>query len=128
MSLINGIATDDPNAVLSPTDVFGSPVWQNVSVSGPAGTFPLNSKYYATQSTADLVKTMVGGTAVVPRDPFAIAKDDVNSASAPMLMVQMADGSLINAGLVADFFSHGYSLSMVKTMIDNEVANVAKGN
>jgi len=127
MSLINGIATDDPNAVLSPTDVFGSPVWQNVSVSGPAGTYPLNSKYYATASTADLVKTMVGGSAVVPRDPFA-TPGDINSASAPMLMVQMADGSLINAGLVADFFSHGYSLSMVRTMIDNEVANVAKGN
>ena len=39
-------------------------------------------------------------------------------------MVQLPDGAMINAGLVAGFFTHGYQASMVQQMIQNEVTNV----
>jgi hypothetical protein len=39
-------------------------------------------------------------------------------------MVKMPNGSMINPGLVATFYTHGYSQSMVDQMIANEVKNV----
>jgi len=129
MSLINGIDNDDPKAVLDPIAVFGADPWlPSPVVTGPNQdnkivSFPQNRIYYATPEAASLVKTMVGGASIVSFNPYAnnarYTSNDVYQ------MIVMADGSKINAGLVAAFFTHGYSLA---TMIANEISNVAKGN
>jgi len=121
---IPGISTTDPNAVLTAQNVFGDSPWiLSAGGTGPTGNFSLNPEYFATEQTADTVAQMVGGTVVAvnqmgstPADPFSQNVDNE--------MIQLADGSMINAGLVAGFFTHGYSLSMVQTMIQNEVKNV----
>ena len=46
----------------------------------------------------------------------------------PNQMVQLPNGTLINPGLVAEFYTHGYSQSMINQMIANEVSNVSEGN
>ncbi len=123
-SLIPGVQSTDPNAVLNAQQVFGSSPWMsNPTVTGPAGSYSLNPEYFASQQTAQMVAQMVGGT-VVPVNNMANTPGNVNSQNMPNEMVELSDGGMINAGLVAGFFSHGYSLSMVQSMIQNEVTNV----
>ena len=121
---IAGLAATDPNAVMSAQDAFGATPWmQNAGGNGPAGAFNLNPMYFASQQTAQTVATMLGGT-VVPVDTFAQTAGNHFTQNQPNEMVKLPDGSLINAGLVAGFFTHGYQLSMIKTMIQNEITNV----
>jgi hypothetical protein len=105
--------------------VFGSSPWESdPTVSGPAGNFNLNPEYFATQQTAQMVAQMVGGTVVAVNNMSSTTPGDVFKQSTDNEMVKLSDGSMINAGLVAGFFTHGYSLSMVQSMIQNEVTNV----
>jgi len=109
------------NSVPTAESVFGSDPW----VAKPTGTGPdgakfgVNPYYFATPETAAEVAAMVGGT-VVEKDAYLdpggrFVQDQPNE------MVQMADGGLINPGIVASFFTHGYSQSVVDQMIQNEV-------
>ena len=41
----------------------------------------------------------------------------------PNYMVQLADGRMINPGLVASFYTHGYPQSYVDMMVACEVKN-----
>jgi len=81
---------------------------------GPLGPYDFNPIYFATKDTANTVAQLVGGTVVEQNDmvtggPF--------SQSAPNEMIQFADGRQVNAGLVANFFNHGYSQSYIDTLL-----------
>ena len=107
----------------TPESVFGADPWEADPVGeGPNGTqFGYNPIYFATPQAAAQVAQMLGGT-VVAEDEFAPATaNDPYQQEQPNLMVQLPDGALINAGVIASFYTHGYSQSMVNSMIANEV-------
>ncbi|HLI83837.1 MAG TPA: hypothetical protein VKV17_07950 [Bryobacteraceae bacterium] len=109
------------NSAPTPESVFGSSPW----LANPIGTNPDGSQYsynpwyFATPQAAAQVAQMLGGTVVSqnaitnPGSPFAQQQ--------PNLMVQMPNGKLINAGLVASFYAHGYPQSYIDTLISNEI-------
>lgn len=97
----------------------------NPTGTGPTGTYSYNPHYFASQQTASAVAGMVGGT-VVSMESYSSGGRFVQSQ--PNLMVQLPNGALINPGLVAEFYTHGYSQSMITQMIANEVANVSEGD
>jgi hypothetical protein len=107
---------------LAPTaqSLFGANPWSsNPGGSGPNGNYGYNKYYFATPATAAKVAQMLGGTvvatnAITPYGPFK--QNEANQ------MVQMPDGRLINAGLVAGFYDHGYTQQTVDKMIAAEVS------
>ena len=117
------IASDSQGPVTA-EQVFGANPWlTNPTGVGPNGfTFSYNPLYFATVSTAQQVAQMVGGKVVedyeftkdTPGDPFA--------QSQPNEMVELPDGALINPGLIASFYTHGYPISYVNQEIASEVA------
>ncbi len=112
-----------PQQSAAPTaeSVFGPNPWlTNPTGVGPEGAYAFNPIYFATPDTAAKVAQMLGGTVVtgnqlVSGGPFAQQQ--------PNQMVQMADGRVVNAGLVAAFYTHGYPQSYVDQLIANEVSN-----
>ncbi|HUA63501.1 MAG TPA: hypothetical protein VML19_32395 [Verrucomicrobiae bacterium] len=107
--------------------VFGANPWiTNPTGSGPTGTYSYNPYYFATPQTAAAVASMVGGK-VVSMNAFSTAGSPFQQ-NQPNQMVQLPNGALINPGLVAEFYTHGYSQSMINQMIANEVSNVSEGN
>jgi hypothetical protein len=98
----------------------------NPTGSGPSGIYNYNPYYFATAQTAATVANMVGGK-VVSMNAFS-TPGSMYKQNQPNEMVQLPNGALINPGLVAQFYTHGYSQSMVNQMIANEVANVSEGN
>jgi hypothetical protein len=94
---------------------FGNqPYLDKPTGKGPIGPYDFNPIYFATKDTANTVAKLVGGTVVEQNDmvtggPF--------SQSAPNEMIQFADGRQVNAGLVANFFNHGYSQSYIDTLL-----------
>jgi hypothetical protein len=120
-SILTGVDSDDPTDVPTTESVFGDTPWEtDATGTGPTGTFSWNPQYFATVATAEKVAAMVGGTVVgvntmaeTPANPVTQNEDNE--------MVQLSDGGLINAGQVATFFTHGYQLSMVKQMVQDEV-------
>jgi hypothetical protein len=107
---------------MAPTaqSLFGANPWStNAGGSGPNGSYRYNSYYFASPATAEKVAQMLGGTvvqvnAITPNGPF--------QQNQPNLMVQMPDGRLINAGLVAGFYDHGYTQQTVDKMVAAEVS------
>jgi hypothetical protein len=115
----------DPNSEPTAQSVFGDTPWEtDAGGTGPSGPFNLNPMYFATQQTAQAVATMLGGT-VVPVNTFALTPANPFSQNEPNEMVELSNGTMINPGLVAGFYTHGYQLSMIQQMIQNEVTNVA---
>jgi hypothetical protein len=106
---------------MAPTaqSLFGDNPWiSNAGGSGPGGSYSYNPYYFATAATADKVAQMLGGTvvamnALTPYGPFV--------QSAQNYMVQMPNGRLINAGLVASFYDRGLNQQMVDKMVAAEV-------
>jgi hypothetical protein len=107
---------------LAPTaqSLFGDSPWQtDAGGTGPGVSYGFNPYFFATPATAAKVAQMLGGK-VVAMDtvtPFGPFKQNQ-----PNLMVQMPDGKLINAGLVAGFYDHGFTQQMVDKMIHAEVS------
>jgi hypothetical protein len=107
---------------LAPTaqSLFGANPWStNPGGAGPAGSYSYNPYYFATPATAAKVAQMLGGKvvamdAITPLGPF--------QQSEPNQMIQMPDGRLINAGLVAGFYDHGFTQQTVDKMIAAEVS------
>ncbi|MBV8731957.1 MAG: hypothetical protein JO336_19285 [Acidobacteriia bacterium] len=100
---------------------MSNPVGKN-----PDGSeFSYNSIYFATPQTAAQVAQMVGGT-VVASNQFT-APNGPYVQQQPNLMVQMPNGTLINAGLVASFYTHGFPQSMINSMIGNEIGDPSFG-
>lgn len=110
-------ATDPP----TPESVFGASPWE----SDPTGTAPdgstinYNPWYFATPQAAAQVAQMLGGT-VVSSNEFC-GTGGPFTQNQPNLMVQMPNGNMINAGLVASFYAHGYPQSYINTLISNEI-------
>lgn len=115
-------ATEAP-APPTAQSVFGPNVWMTdpIGLNPDGTTFEYNPIYFATESTAQTVAQMIGGT--------VIAKDMITTAGGPFVqeqpnyMVQMPNGALINPGLVASFYTFGFPQSQINTMIAQEVAN-----
>jgi hypothetical protein len=114
-----------PAPVLPPTaeSVFGPNPWvSNPTGTGPNGiSFGYNPFYFASHETAVKVAQMVGGT-VVQSNQFTPSGGGFNQQQ-PNEMVRLADGRLINPGLVASFYTHGYPQSYIDQMIAAEVRN-----
>jgi hypothetical protein len=117
----SSVATAAPPTAQS---VFGPNVW----VTDPTGrnpdgsSFGYNPIYFATESTAQTVAQMVGGT-VITDNVFTKPGDAVFVQQQPNYMVQMPNGAIINPGLVASFYTFGFPQSQIDTMIAQEVAN-----
>jgi hypothetical protein len=89
---------------------------------GPNGAaYGYNHFYFASPETAAKVAQMVGGT-VVPSNQFT-GNGGAFAQQQPNLMVQLSNGKLINPGLLASFYTHGYPQSYVDQMVANEVQN-----
>jgi hypothetical protein len=93
-------------------------------MSNPGGQAPngvaysYNPYYFATPSTAAKVAQMLGGkvvetNAITPFGPF--------QQNQPNEMVQLPNGRLINAGLVAEFYAHGYPQAFIDRLVAAEV-------
>jgi hypothetical protein len=102
--------------------VFGPNPW----IANPGGhglngvTYNYNPIYFATPATAAKVAQMVGGTvvetnAITPFGPF--------QQNQPNEMVKLPNGQLINAGIIASFYDHGYSQQYINMLVSNEVNN-----
>ena len=113
--------SDSPAQDAAPTaeSVFGSDPW----IANPTGTSPdgssygYNPLYFATAATAAEVAQMVGGK-VVASDELASAGGFLQQQ--PNQMVELANGTLINAGQVAALYTHGYPQSYIDMLIQNE--------
>lgn len=116
------VASDPATTVPTAESVFGDNPWMaNPTGSGLGQSWGYNPQYFATAQTAQTVANMVGGKVVqaiemAPNGP--LGQDQANE------MVKLPNGGMINAGLVAGFYTHGYSQSMIDQMIANEVKNV----
>jgi hypothetical protein len=107
---------------MAPTaqSLFGANPWSTgAGGTGPNGSYSYNPVYFATPATAAKVAQMLGGKVVEVDDitPFGPFKQNQ-----PNQMVQMPDGRLINAGLVAGFYDRGYTQQMVDKMVAAEVS------
>jgi hypothetical protein len=86
-----------------------------------------NPIYFATPQTAQTVAQMVGGT-VVSANQITTAPGSPFQQNQPNLMVQMPNGGLINPGLVADIYTHGWNQAFENQQVANEVAGAAPVN
>jgi hypothetical protein len=109
--------------VMAPTaeSLFGPNPWiTTAGGTGPAGSYSYNKYYFATPATAAKVAQMLGGKVVATNDitPYGpFVQSDANQ------MVQMPDGRLINAGIIASYYDRGWSQQSVDAMIKGEIGN-----
>jgi len=68
-----------------------------------------------------MVAQMSGGT-VVSMNMFTSAPGSPFQQSQPNLMVQLPNGELINPGLVADVYTHGWSQAFEDQQVANEIS------
>ena len=81
-------------------------------------TYSYNPYYFATPATAQKVAQMTGGKVletnnIVQFGPF--------QQSHPNQMVELPSGRVINAGLFASFYDHGYSQPYIDRLISSEI-------
>jgi len=125
MLFSGGYATPTNNTPPPPPtaeSVFGPNPWlSNPTASGPNGPISYNPFCFATPETAAKVAQMLGGKVVQTCEltpnggPFA--------QNQPNQMVQLPDGRLVNPGMIASFYTHGYPQSYIDQMIAAEVKN-----
>jgi hypothetical protein len=107
------------NSAPTAESVFGANPWvTNPTGVGPWGTYSFNPLFFATPQTAAKVAEMLGGS-VVPSNELVAG--GTFTQQQPNQMVRLPDGRLINAGLVASFYTHGYPQSYIDQMIANAV-------
>lgn len=116
-------AAAKPAAQSTPTaaSVFGPNPWlSNPQGQAPDGTrWSFNPQYFASAETAQTVANMLGGkviqqNAILPGGPMA--------QSQPNQMVELANGKIVNPGLIAGFYTHGYPQSYIDRLIAMEVS------
>ena len=112
-----------PNPAPTAESVFGPNPWMsNPTGTGPNGAaYGYNPFYFASPETAAKVAQMAGGT-VVESNQFT-GNGGAFTQQQPNLMVQLPNGHLINPGLVASFYTHGYPQSYVDQMVASEFRN-----
>ena len=109
--------------VMAPTaeSLFGSNPWiSDAGGKGPAGSYSYNKYYFATPETAAKVAQMLGGKVVARNDITPFGPFVQNQ---PNQMVQMPDGRLINAGIIASYFDRGATQQSVDALIKAEIGN-----
>ena len=118
--LAPAVVTPPPPPPPTAQSVFGDNPWiANPGGKGPNGiTYGYNPIYFATPATAAKVAQMVGGTvvetsAITPNGPF--------QQNQPNEMVRLPNGGLLNAGIIASFYDHGYSQQYINMLVSNEV-------
>lgn len=107
---------------MAPTaqSLFGANPWiTDPGGKGENGSYGYNKYYFATPETAAKVAQMLGGkvvemNAMTPYGPF--------KQNQPNEMVQMPDGRLINAGIIASYYDHGWAQQTVDALVKGEVA------
>ena len=125
-SVMLGGAVSNPvvtEPVMAPTaeSLFGPNPWiSNPGGKGPAGSYSYNKYYFATPETAAKVAQMLGGKVVATNDLTPYGPFVQNQ---PNQMVQMPDGRLINAGIIASYYDRGWSQQSVDAMIKGEIGN-----
>jgi hypothetical protein len=97
--------------------VFGQNPWmQSVGgYSNSGGSYSYNSMYFATRETAEKVAQMLGGKVVAQN--AMVGDTGPFYQQQPNYMVQLPNGHLVNAGLTASYFTHGWSQSFIDTML-----------
>jgi hypothetical protein len=120
----NSPSAAEPAAPPTAQSVFGPNVWVTdpIGLNPDGSSFEYNPIYFATESTAQTVAQMVGGS-VTTENVFTKPGDALFVQQQPNYMVQMPNGAVINPGLVASFYTFGFSQSQIDTMISQEVAN-----
>ena len=110
-----------PAPAPTPESAFGaSPFVANPVGRNPNGTlFSYNPIYFATADAAAHVARMLGGKVVETNEFTSIGSPFVQQQ--PNQMVQMPDGRMINAGLVAAFYTHGYPQSYINGLIAQQI-------
>jgi hypothetical protein len=87
--------------------------------AGPADShWNYNPTYFANRATAEKIAAMIGGTVV---EANALAPNGPMRQQVPNQMIQLPDGRQVNAGLIADFYNHGYPQYYVDQMVQNEI-------
>jgi len=120
-------ALTTPAAAVAPADdTSGSPFGANPWLTDPTGSGPgpvtnYNPIYFATEQTAQTLAQMTGGT-VVSEQEFTSAPGSPFQQDQPNLMVQLPNGGLVNPGLVADIYTHGWDQAFVNQQVANEIA------
>ena len=111
----------DPHSVPTLASVFGATPWlANPQGRDPNGNpFNFNPIYFASAETAAKVAQMTGGQVVTEN---AILTNGPITQSQPNYMVELPNGKLINPGLVASFYTHGYPQFYVDQMVAQEAA------
>ena len=110
-------AANDPAGPL-----FGANPWlTDPTGNGPGPVTHYNPVYFATAQTAQTVAQMVGGT-VVSMQVLTSAPGSPFQQDEPNLMVQLPNGGLINPGLIADIYTHGWNQAFENQQVANEVA------
>ncbi len=113
----------DPAPTPAPTmeSMFGSqPFLDNPVETLPDGSsYSLNPIWFATPATAAKVATMLGGT-VVESDEFTAPTSPVQQQQ-PNEMVQLSNGTLINAGQVAWLYDHGLSQTYIDASLNDMI-------
>ncbi|HWB87401.1 MAG TPA: hypothetical protein VG675_24875 [Bryobacteraceae bacterium] len=114
-------AAQAPAAAPTAESTFGSNPWMTNPVGvGPNGAlFGYNSNYFATPDTAAEVAQMLGGTVVESNEFMSSGSPFVQMQ--PNEMVQLSNGRVINPGLVASFYTHGYPQSYIDRLLTSEV-------
>ena len=109
----------------TPEEIFGeSPFMANPIgmftdyYTGQLRTYGFNPMYFATEEAAQILAGQLGGT-VVARN--AICNTGYFFQAQPNYMVQLPNGLEVNAGIIADFYNHGYPQSYVDRLIAREI-------
>ncbi len=114
---------NEPAMAPSAQSLFGANPWvTNPGGNGPNGGYGYNKYYFATPETAAKVAQMMGGKVVAqnyltPLGPFV--------QNQPNQMIQMPDGRLINAGIIASYYDRGSSQQTVDRLVNGEIGNMA---
>ncbi len=116
---VTAAGSEPQGSVAPPTaeSLFGPQPW----LADPTETLPgggslsLNPWWFATPQTAARVAAMLGG-AVVEKNDFTAAGSPVQQQQ-PNQMVQLSDGRLINAGIVASLYTHGFPQSFIDQVV-----------
>jgi hypothetical protein len=104
---------------------FGANPWlTDPTESGPGPVTNYNPIYFATAQTAQTVAQMTGGT-VVSINQMTSAPGSPFQQNQPNLMVELPNGGLVNPGLVADIYTHGWNQAFENQQVASEVAGAA---
>jgi hypothetical protein len=101
--------------------VFGSKPWiLDAGGSGSGHTWSYSKYYFATPETAKQLADMLGGTVV---EEYAISGGPPMQ-NYPNQLVLLPSGLKVNAGLIAQLWTHGWTQDYINTMVSSEVGFV----